>query len=60
MTPLGHLMEFLDSIGLLDGVLVHHWVTWWRFRTPLVTWWSFSVPCHCCLWLAQLGIFKLI
>jgi len=23
-------------------------------------WWSFSVPCHCCLWLAQLGIFKWI
>jgi len=21
---------------------------------------EFSVPCHCCLWLAQLGIFKLI
>jgi len=32
-----------------DGVLGHHRVTWW----------SFSVPFHCCLWLAQLGIFKL-
>jgi len=23
-------------------------------------WWSFLVPWYCCLWLAQLGIFKLI
>jgi len=33
-----------------DGVLGHHKVTGW----------SFSVPYHCCLWLAQLEIFKLI
>jgi len=39
-SPLGHLIEFKDTIRSLDGV--------------------FRVPCHCCLWLAQLVIFKLI
>jgi len=34
-TPLGHLMECLETIGSPDGVLGHHWVTWWSFRTPL-------------------------
>jgi len=28
-------VEFWDTAGSPGGVLGHHWVTWWSFRTPL-------------------------